>query len=145
MFPRIDHVATLSTVAIAIVCSAGTPAPARAQQAEHRGEIEGVVRDAETGAPLAGASVTAAGLRQRATTGPDGSFHLTGIAPGTYTVAAERLGYRPALAQVSVGDQSAYVVIVLTATPLEIPGLVVTGTFNERRAGEPPSRGCRRG
>jgi iron complex outermembrane receptor protein len=135
MRPRIAHVVT-SLIASGALTVLACSTPAVAQQPEHRGEIEGVVRDAATGAPLAGAIVSAAGLRQRATTQADGSFHLRGIAPGTYTVAVERLGYGSALTQVTVDGQSAYVVVALTATPLEIPGLVVTGTFTERRADE---------
>lgn len=133
MHSRAHHSFVSFLGGIAVVLLAGG-APAAAQQPEHRGEIEGVVRDAAGNAPLAGAVVSVAGLRQRATTQADGSFHLTGIAPGSYTVAVERLGYRGAVVEVTVADVSAFVTIDLTATPIEIPGLVVTGLLAERRA-----------
>jgi hypothetical protein len=57
------------------------PSALASQIPEHQGEIEGVVRAADTGAPLAGSTVSVVGVRQRATTHPDGSFHLTGSRP----------------------------------------------------------------
>ena len=64
--------------------------------AQVTGSIAGVAVDAGTGAPLQGVQVTllaasdSAALRGT-TTGSDGSFRLTGVAPGAY-----RRGVRPA-------------------------------------------------
>ena len=111
-------------------------ATANAQEPEHEGEIEGVVRDAETGEPLAGAFVAVVGTGTSAVTHGDGTFHLTGIAGGKYSVRVERLGYRSRTSEVTVGDESAVVAIELTTSPIALQGMVVTGTVSERGAAE---------
>lgn len=64
------------------------------------GTIAGIVVDDSTGAPIAGASViaiaTSAGEEQySATTGADGTYSITGIAPANYDIAALKAGYDP--------------------------------------------------
>ena len=109
---------------------------AKAQEPEHEGEIEGVVRDAETGEPLAGAFVAVVGTGTRAVTHGDGTFHLTGIARGNYTLRIERLGYRSLTTEVAAGDESPVVVVELTTSPIALQGMVVTATLTERGAAE---------
>lgn len=122
-----------ATVSIVI----GVPsASALAQEPEHEGEIEGVVRDAETAEPLAGSFVSVVGTGTSAVTHGDGSFHLTGIAGGRYVLRAERLGYRGTTVDVEVVDESAVVVIELVASPIALQGMVVTATISERDAAE---------
>jgi len=111
------------------------PAVAGAQEPEHQGELEGVVRDAETSEPLAGAVVSLVGGRNSAVTHGDGSFHLRRVSSGVYTLRAERLGYRTATLEVTVGDASAVVVVQLDPAPIDIGGVVVTG-LGERSADE---------
>src|SRR5580658_718570 len=61
--------------------------------------VEGVVTDAITGVPVPRAHLTLQGLidgqpgRYGATSAADGRFSITGIAPGSYTPAAERVGF----------------------------------------------------
>ena len=109
---------------------------AAAQEPEHEGEIEGAVRDAETGLPLAGAHVSVVGSGTSAVTHGDGSFHLTGIAAGDYAVRVDRLGYRGANVEVAVGYESAIVVIELVSSPIALQAMVVTATISERGAAE---------
>ena len=108
--------------------------PASAQDPEHEGEIEGVVRDAETGEPLAGADVSVVGSGNRAVTHGDGTFLLIDIVEGDHTLRAERLGYRGATIEVAVGDESPVVVIELVSSPMGLRGMVVTATIRERGA-----------
>lgn len=122
-------------VAVAAATAPFVP-PASAQEPEHEGEIEGVVRDAGTGQPLAGANVSVVGSGTRAVTHGDGTFHLTGIGEGGYTLHAERLGYRGAAIEVVVGDESPVVVIELVSSPIALHGMVVTATISERGADE---------
>ncbi len=112
------------------------PQPASAQVLEHSGEIEGVVRDAESGAPLAGSQVSIFGTATAAVTHGDGSFHLTNIASGSYTLRVERLGYRGRTIEVTVGEDGEFVEIGLETSPIALQGLVVTGTLSERGAAE---------
>ena len=115
---------------------------ARGPQQAH--VFEGNVRDAGTGFPLAGAQVSVVGRETRAVTRADGTFHLTGLAAGVYTLRAERLGYRGATVQVTVGTvrarravaESAEVVIELSPSPIAMGELVVTATISERTAAE---------
>ncbi len=106
------------------------------QEPEHQGEIEGVVRDAETGEPLAGAFVSVVGTGTMAVTHGDGTFHLTRIAAGTHSLRAERLGYRSATIEVAVGDESPVIVIEVATSPIAVQGMVVTATLSERGAAE---------
>lgn len=56
------------------------------------GRIAGRVIDGKTGAPLAGVNVSLAGQRS-ITTGADGSYSFTNLAPGTYQVIARKSGF----------------------------------------------------
>lgn len=115
-----------------------------AQEPEQRYVFEGSVRDAGTGFPLAGARVSVVGRETRAVTRADGTFHLTGMAAGLHTLRAERLGYRGATVEVTVGTQrarravaeSGEVVIELSPSPIALGELVVTATISERAAAE---------
>ena len=64
--------------------------------AAQTGTITGKVTDAASGRPLASANVQAvSGARTAASavTGEDGSYRLTGVAAGTYTVTATKIGF----------------------------------------------------
>ncbi|MXX78354.1 MAG: TonB-dependent receptor plug domain-containing protein, partial [Gemmatimonadales bacterium] len=117
---------------------------ASAQEPAQRYVFEGSVRDAGTGFPLAGARVSVVGRETGAVTRADGTFYLTGMAAGAYTLRAERLGYRASTVEVTVGTQrarravaeSGEVVIELSPSPLAMGELVVTATISERAAAE---------
>ncbi|MBY0492003.1 MAG: carboxypeptidase regulatory-like domain-containing protein [Gemmatimonadaceae bacterium] len=49
--------------------------------------VSGVVRDSVSGKPLAGASVSLSGTTNRTRSGADGTFQLTDVLPGQYTLA----------------------------------------------------------
>ena len=131
---------TCPAIGIAIIQLAMVTGPlpqsASAQVVEHSGEIEGVVRDMASGAPLAGSQVSIRGTATAAVTHGDGSFHLTNIAPGSYTLRVERLGYRGRTIEVTVGEEGEFLEIGLEVSPIALQGLVVTGTLSERGAAE---------
>ena len=112
------------------------PSSVSAQQADHEGEIEGVVRDSATGEPLAGATVAVIGSGKRAVTHGDGTFHITDVVEGDYSLRVERLGYLGTTIEVAVEDESALVVIELVHSPIAVQGMLVTATLSERRAAE---------
>lgn len=122
-----------SAVAL-LLCAA--PRPSLAQAPQHEGEIEGVVRDAETGTALPGATVTLVDGGNSAITHADGSFHLMGIGPGSYSLRVDRLGYASETVEVRVGAESAVVIVELDPRAIEVGGLVVTGALTERDASE---------
>ena len=94
------------------------PAPA----APSTGQLSGVVVDAKTGRPVAGAAVSVAGLG-RATTDRDGSFTFTQVAPGTHRINVRLKGYGDAVATaVVIGGKRATLNLRLlpTAPPAAI-------------------------
>jgi len=58
------------------------------------GSISGTVYDKKTNAPIAGAKVTASGCSRYAMTGSEGTYTITGLADGSYTVKAMKSGYQ---------------------------------------------------
>jgi len=119
----------LAAALVLFVSAAG----ASGQAPEHENEIEGVVREATSGVPLAGAWVTVVGSGRGATSHGDGSFHIAGLASGIHTVRVERLGYRTVTVEASTED---VLVVDMVATPMNIGGIVVTGALTERSAAE---------
>src|SRR5437868_3938365 len=69
--------------------------------AQSTGQVTGVVKDS-TGAVLPGATVTvtgADGTKHEASTSPDGSYTVSGLPPGNYSVSAAHFGFRTVLQQ----------------------------------------------
>ncbi|MDQ3170912.1 MAG: carboxypeptidase regulatory-like domain-containing protein, partial [Acidobacteriota bacterium] len=83
----------LSVFLLALACaanaSAQTPAPVTPAAQQLAGSISGKVA-LETGDPVHGALVIVIGSPRTATTGDDGTYTITGVAPGTYEVIAQR-------------------------------------------------------
>jgi hypothetical protein len=71
-----------------------------ASRAQTLSGIQGTVTD-QTGLPIANAVVTIAntdtGVRRNTTTGTLGSYHLTDLIPGTYTVTVEKQGFKSSI------------------------------------------------
>ena len=69
--------------------------------AQSTGQVTGVVKDS-TDAALPGATVTvtgADGAKHEASTSPDGSYTVSGLPPGNYSVSAAHFGFRTVLQQ----------------------------------------------
>src|SRR5688500_18178440 len=81
----VKRVATL----LALICGPGVIA------AQTTGAVSGHVRDAVTGAPLAGVRVTITDGRQGAVTDTAGAYRIREVRSGMYTVRALLIGYRP--------------------------------------------------
>ena len=65
------------------------PRPPRRKQ----GTISGTITSDATGNPLPGVNVLVEGTDLGAATGADGTYAITGVEPGTYTVRASFIGY----------------------------------------------------
>ena len=118
-----------AAVALLVACAL----PAAAHRAEARtavreaGSIHGRVLDGERGTPVPGALVRIAQLGRREASHGDGAFHFARLAPGRYTVVAERIGYAPASAEVVVGDgATAEVTLRLLPAAIQVEALRVT-------------------
>ena len=104
-------------------------------QVEHEGEIEGVVRDADSSEPLAGALVSVEGTARMAVTHGDGTFHVPVPGLGIYTVRVERLGYQTVSLEVDA-SRAEVLLVDLDANPITLPGVVATGSLVARAANE---------
>ena len=111
--------------------------PAFAQTSNSR--ITGVIRDS-VGAPREGATVRATndatGITRSATTRADGSYTVSGLTPGVYTVSASLIGFRRAARTNLQLDQDATVDLVIAPLPLQ--AITVTATLREEQLSEVP-------
>jgi len=63
-------------------------------QAGNTGKIAGIVKDAQTGEALVGASIQIEGTTQGAAANIDGYYVILNIPPGKYTLIASVVGYQ---------------------------------------------------
>jgi iron complex outermembrane recepter protein len=99
--------------------------------------IHGVVLDASSGQPVAGATVRLRELRRSELSHADGSFHFERLAAGTYTVTVNRVGYALAERSVEVpATGTVEVEIRLQPSAIQLTEIVVTGTGTERTSQE---------
>ena len=103
-----------------------------------RVDVQGVVTDLETGAPLSGLSVNLGGVS--ATTQADGSFTVIGVPVGPRTVSVNAEGYDPYSASVTIEADMSLLRIALSrslpppGSPANVRG-VVTLQGQESNAG----------
>ncbi|MBI2266167.1 MAG: TonB-dependent receptor [Armatimonadetes bacterium] len=90
------------------------------------GVVSGAVTDSKTGDKVSGVKVAiiseALGLSFYGTTDKEGFFSVTAVPPGTYTVTAERIGFRKDVKQAAtvVMDQTTTVDFALEPTPIQL-------------------------
>ncbi|WP_419860256.1 TonB-dependent receptor [Candidatus Palauibacter sp.] len=120
---------------VPVVLAMAVGAAGSSAQVEHAGEIEGIVRDADSNEPLAGALVSIAAAGGRAVSHGDGTFHVPVPGPRIYTVRVERLGYRTVSLEVDASREEV-VVVEMETHPIPLPDLVVTGSVVARAANE---------
>lgn len=130
-FPRC-HSVTLLAFAAALF---GAPLSAQTPSAR----ITGTVRDAR-GAPLetvrVSATNNATGATRSATTGTDGAYALTGLAPGAYTVTASLIGFRRIVRPDVQLVTEVRTDFVLELLPLQ--AVIVTATLREQELADVP-------
>ena len=112
--------------------SAAAPPPA-AQAQQDEGVLEGIVRSAEGGMPLAGATITVVGTGRGAVTHGDGAFRIAVPDAEQYQLRVDRLGYATTTLDVGHGE-SATVDLEVAAVPS--PDLVVTAVLSPTVANE---------
>ncbi len=98
------------------------------------GTISGRVVDSTSQQPLANVQVQIVGTPRGALTRADGGFTIVGVAAGSPTVRATRLGYNPQNKTVTVADgQTANVDFSLGASAINLQAVVVVGYGTQRR------------
>lgn len=78
-------------VLVVLVGATGCDEQTLGPQAE--GDIDGTVQRADSGAPIAEATVSTSPPTQSVSTGSDGAFRLAGVEMGNYTITAEKQGF----------------------------------------------------
>ncbi len=115
------------------VLGALVPAIVSAQRAA----IAGRVSDSASRAPIAGAQVRVVGTDLVATTRSDGTYRLTGVAPGVVTLRALRLGFQQQTNRATVGDSGVTTVdFALTASAVQLDLQIVTAAGTTERERE---------
>jgi TonB-linked SusC/RagA family outer membrane protein len=110
------------------------PADGRSAADSVTGQIDGVVIDASTLAPVPTVSLQIVGSELRQVSRPDGSFQYAGVAPGTYTVRATRLGFRPTEKSIIVrGGTVTKLRIEITPMPLKMNDIITTASGSQKR------------
>jgi ferric enterobactin receptor len=115
----------LSLAAVSPLAAQAPAGPPAAGQAQPAFEIRGKVVDEKEQQPVPRASVTlrvkgSPGVLTGAIAGPDGSFRLQGLRPGTYTLRSTYIGFAPHIQEITLTP----------ATP------VVTGTVKLARVAQ---------
>ena len=89
--------------------------------------ISGTVTD-KNGNGMAGANVTVEGTNMGAAANSSGSYSISGVSPGTYTVSASYIGYNTASKSVNVGSEGATVNFSLASAALSASEVSVIGS-----------------
>jgi len=128
--------------------------------AQYNASIEGTVTD-PTGAVIAGAAITvtnqATAVSQQTTTSAEGFYHVAGLPPGKYTVAASFSGFKEeSIKDVEVSAESAKGVNITlqpgeisqtinvsasVAPPLQTENATLSGTFTSQEVQDLPQYG----
>jgi outer membrane receptor protein involved in Fe transport len=100
------------------------------------GMVSGVVTDAESRQPLAGATVVITGTRLGAAADASGRYEITGVPIGSYTLRASFLGYTSVQQSVRVTQSGVVLDFALTQTTLQQREVIVE--VNRARERETP-------
>ncbi len=77
------------------------------------GSVSGVVLSSEDGKPLVGASISSNPATSAVVTDADGKFILSGVAGGSYTVMAKKVGYKSESIAVAVKNEAETAVTIM--------------------------------
>ena len=128
----VHHLFTLTITSLFAIPIARTSDLAAQEVAGPTGVIAGKVVD-QQGTALAGAQVFVEGTSLATQSRNDGNYVLARVPPGSHTVHARLLGYRPEAASVNVvANARATQDFTLRADPLQLETMVVTGTQSPR-------------
>ena len=104
---------------------------------ERRAAIVGRVTERGTDAPIADANVVIVGAQRGTRTDQNGTYRITDVAPGSYTIRVLRLGYGSSSRLVNVtGTTDVTADFVLQTSAVEIDQVVVTATGATERKRE---------
>src|SRR5437773_10318397 len=112
--------------------------PVKAQQTA---AVQGTIKDAASGAPIADARVAIAGTPLQSTTNVLGNYRITGINSGNVTLEIRRIGYKTLSAPLTLAEAQEFTGnYSLNASVLQLEESVVTGTAGDQRARSQPAQ-----
>ncbi|HUU28973.1 MAG TPA: TonB-dependent receptor [archaeon] len=93
------------------------------------GKVEGIVRDKDSGQPLAGAQVTIEGTRLGNVTNNDGYYFILNVPPGRRDIAFTYTGYQKTTVsnQLILAGQTLTIDAGLSSTVVQLEGITVEG------------------
>jgi iron complex outermembrane recepter protein len=94
-----------------------------------QGSVKGKVVD-NSGSPLIGASVALKGTAMGSLVGADGTYEITRVRDGEYTIVASFVGYKSQEQTITVSGGAASADFTLDEDFLSLDDVIVTGTFN---------------
>lgn len=103
------------------------------------GEINGLITDARTGAPLANANIVVVGTSFGAASDLDGRYRILGVEPRTYSLRFSYIGYEEAVRSEVVVNSARPTVVDEELTPISVEITAVTvsaGRFAREQRGE---------
>ena len=132
LLPVHASAATLPSVPARLSAPASFAMPQATAQAT--ATLEGSVRDAATGAPLADVQVSIPALGLAGVTGTDGRYAIAGVRPGSYSVSFSLLGYARATSEVTLaGEERTRLDVELAVAALSLEPLIVVGSRSRPR------------
>src|SRR5205085_11715350 len=117
-----------------VACAALFASLAGAQQ--QRLAIAGRVTERGSNTPIADASVTIVGTQRGTRTDENGSYRISDVSPGTYTVRVARLGYSAASRVITVaesGNSSADFLLQTSAVQIDQVVVTANGATERKR------------
>ena len=128
MIPHVVPSGRCRLVAGIVVALTTAVLPAHAQ-AGSGSSIDGVVKDAATGAPLPNAQIAVVGSTIGAVSGTSGTYHIANVPVGTVSLRIRLIGYAAQTKSVTVAlGQTARADFELTQSALQLEAVVTTGT-----------------
>ena len=126
------HLLSRSMVAGLVATAFLAPAMAAAQSSA---SISGTVTDSASGAPLTSVQVIVVGTTRGASTDDAGRFVIRGLQAGSWTVRAQRIGYKPATRVVALAEgETGTANFALGEAARILTEMVVTGYSTDTRA-----------
>ena len=123
-FPTRRQFAGLLALVLGIAPQAGS---------QERYSMSGMVLDAETGLPLANASVFIDKSLIGGVTDSSGTFAITNVPPGTFNLLASLIGYAAQKREITIaGESQDQLVFKLRPTMLQGPEIVITADQDKR-------------
>ncbi len=113
------------------------PVTAQSSLLGEQGTLEVRAYDSESGDPLAAVSVQVLGQNRGGLTDGTGVTLIGNLQPRQYTISLGRLGYMPVERDITVEDgETVRLEVGMVRSPIQLGGVVVTGTGRERGAGQ---------